>query len=124
PGLLQPGLAELARGVADHAGEGVRGIHAVWLAVLVAFVPRQADAVAVGDLAAKDVAGGRDDRRIIRRPTQVLGFDDLPVAGAQGEAAEGETEDQRDAAEGSANSDSTARPGRRRARDRIGVRIR
>ena len=53
---------------------------------------------------------------------RVAGFDDLPVAGADGEAAEREREDEGDAAERGADPDAPPGPRRRGAGDRMGVR--
>ena len=62
---LEAGLPELQGRVADDAGQRVRGIDPVRLAVLVALVPGEQDAVAIGDLAAQHVARGGDDRRVV-----------------------------------------------------------
>ena len=122
PCVLESRRPVLARGIADDRRQRVRRVDPVRLAVLVALVPREPHAVAVEDVPAQHVARRGDHRRVVARAAQVGRFDDLPVARAEGEPAERERENERDATERGADSDASSGPGRRGAGDRVGVR--
>ena len=108
--------------VADDARERRRGIHAVRLAVLVALVRRRAASPSRSVIiAAHDVPRGGDHRGVVRASRSAARLDDLPVAGAGGERAEGQRQHERHASE--RHPDPDAPPGPRRRRARHGMRV-